>query len=73
MRHRSICGHCGSQDTFQYPKAYSSHTLLPGLINPFKSDGLEVVACARCGHIAFFVARKYLDRLREKWQRVISG
>ena len=70
MAHRGECTHCGGRDMYKYPKNLSLAQTIP-IGSIFKGDNVDILACAACGHVAFFVAQRNLQVLREKWQRIV--
>jgi hypothetical protein len=76
MKQTRRCGECGATDIRTTTvSAGGGHApdLLPGAHSFWRSGQLEIYICVACGHLQFFVARKYLPKVMEseKFKRYV--
>lgn len=72
MKIKKSCPECGGIEI--YTKAVGATggygpDLLPGVGGFFSKKQFELYICAKCGHTQFFVPEKWLQDIREKYQR----
>ncbi|HSG27784.1 MAG TPA: hypothetical protein VLA34_04830 [Candidatus Krumholzibacterium sp.] len=69
------CPNCGGSEFYKREVDSAGGygpTLLPGAGAFMKSAKFEINVCGNCGFVRWFVARRFLERLKSggKWERV---